>query len=166
MDTMKRLIVTGPKQASFDDVPVPDCPPDGLLVRANVTAISTGSEIRVYRWVPVDEAGKWIYGGVEFPDGPMENGYSMVGEVVEVGANAVGFALGDHVFCDSTHKEYGVVSPDKAYKLPDNVADEHAVFMNILNVGQIAIRNAHPTVGENVAIVGLGVIGQIGRAHV
>ena len=58
---MKRLVITGPRQASFDDVDIPECPPDGLLVRANVTAVSTGTEIRVYRYIPVDEDGEWLH---------------------------------------------------------------------------------------------------------
>ena len=67
---MKRLVITGPRQASFDDVDIPGCPPDGLLVRANVTAVSTGTEIRVYRYIPVDEDGEWLHGGVRFPRWP------------------------------------------------------------------------------------------------
>ena len=95
---MKRLVIKGPRQAYFEDVPIPECPDDGLLVRAVVTAISTGTELRVYRWIPVDEEGKFLHAGMVFPDEPVENGYSMVGRVVEVGRNVTGFAEGDRVF--------------------------------------------------------------------
>lgn len=156
---MKRLVITGPRQASFDDVDVPDCPPDGLLVRANVTAVSTGTEIRVYRYIPVDEDGEWLHGGVRFPDGPLENGYSMVGEVVEAGSDVTAFEVGDRVFCAGTHKEYAVTPARDALKLPDEVSDERGVFLNILGVGQLGLRHGEPQPGENVAIVGLGVIG-------
>ena len=156
---MKRLVITGPRQASFDDVDIPGCPPDGLLVRANVTAVSTGTEIRVYRYIPVDEDGEWLHGGVRFPDGPLENGYSMVGEVVELGRDVTGFNVGDRVFCAGTHKEYAVTPARDALKLPDEVSDERGVFLNILGVGQLGLRHGEPRPGENVAIVGLGVIG-------
>ena len=156
---MKRLVITGPRQASFDDVDIPDCPPDGLLIRANVTAVSTGTEIRVYRFIPVDEDGEWLHGGVRFPDGPVENGYSMVGEVVEVGSDVTGFNVGDRVFCAGTHKEYATSPARDTIKLPDGVTDEQGVFLNILGVGQLGLRHGEPQPGENVAIVGLGVIG-------
>ena len=156
---MKRLVVTGPRQASFDDVDIPECPPDGLLVRANVTAVSTGTEIRVYRYIPVDEDGEWLHGGVRFPEGPLENGYSMVGEVVEAGSNVEDFRVGDRVFCAGTHKEYAATPARDALKLPEEVSDEHGVFLNILGVGQLGLRHGEPQPGENVAIVGLGVIG-------
>ena len=156
---MKRLVVTGPRQASFDDVDIPECPPEGLLVRANVTAVSTGTEIRVYRYIPVDEDGEWLHGGVRFPEGPLENGYSMVGEVVEVGSDVEDFRVGDRVFCAGTHKEYAVTPARDTLKLPDEVTDERGVFLNILGVGQLGLRHGEPRPGENVAIVGLGVIG-------
>ena len=156
---MKRLIITGPRQAEFDEADVPSCGRDELLVRARVTAVSTGTEIRVYRYIPVDEDGEWLHGGVRFPDGPLENGYSMVGDVIEAGAAVKGFRAGDRVFCGATHKEYAAVSALDAVNLPQEVSDERAVFLNILGVGQLGLRHGDPTPGENIVIVGLGVIG-------
>lgn len=151
--------MTGPRQAGFDEVHIPPCPPDGLLVRARVTAVSTGTEIRVYRYVPVDDKGEWLHGGVRFRKGPLENGYSMVGEVVEVGADVTAFDVGDRVFCGGTHKEYAATPATEAVKLPEEVSDERGVFLNILGVGQLGLRHGEPRPGENVAIVGLGVVG-------
>lgn len=156
---MKRLIITGPRRAEFDEADVPSCGRGELLVRARVTAVSTGTEIRVYRYIPVDEDGEWLHGGVRFPDGPLENGYSMVGDVIEAGAAVEGFRAGDRVFCGATHKEYAAVSALDAVKLPQEVSDERAVFLNILGVGQLGLRHGNPTPGENIVIVGLGVIG-------
>ena len=156
---MKRLVITGPRRAAFQEAPIPDCPKDGLLVRAIVTAVSTGTELRVYRWIPVDEEGKYLHAGALFPDGPIENGYSMVGEVAELGADTSGFSRGDRVFLGGTHKEYATTPAGLATSLPDTVTDEQAVFLNILGVGQSALRTGTPTPGENVAVIGLGVIG-------
>ena len=150
---MKRLIVTGPRQAEFDDAPQPDCPADGLLVRARLTAISTGTEIRVFRAQPVDGAGRFLHERVPFVL-PTENGYSMVGDVIEVGDDCRGFAVGDRVFTPSPHKEVAAVSGDLAVKLPAAIPDEQAVFLNILEVGRIAPRRGCPAAGENVALLG------------
>jgi threonine dehydrogenase-like Zn-dependent dehydrogenase len=155
---MKRLLITGPRSASFDDAPLPVCPDDGLVVRARVTAVSTGTEIRVYRAIPVDDAGRFLHERIPFVL-PTENGYSMVGEVVEVGPRVAGFAIGERVFVPAPHKEFAGVAVDRALKLPDGLPDEQAVFLNILEVGHIALRRGNPSPGENVAIVGQGVIG-------
>ena len=157
---MKRLVVTGPRQVEFEDVPVPDCPRDGVLAKAVVTTISTGTETRVYRRTPVDEEGTMQYPGIPFPDGPADNGYSMVGEVVEVGSDVEGFSVGERVFLGESHKEYAAAPASNVVKLPDSIPTEQAVMLNLLGVGHIALRTVDPAPGENVAVVGLGVIGQ------
>ena len=63
---MKRLIVTGPRQVRFEDVPPPPCRADGLLVRATHTALSTGTEMRVFRAIPVDDQGQFLHECVPF----------------------------------------------------------------------------------------------------
>ena len=79
------------------EVSIPPCPAEGLLIRTTVTAISTGTEIRVYRAIPVDAEGQFLHTGVPFAL-PAENGYSLVGQIVEVGPQAQGFKVGDRVF--------------------------------------------------------------------
>jgi threonine dehydrogenase-like Zn-dependent dehydrogenase len=162
---MNRLIVTGPRQAKFEEVQIPECPDDGLLIRAIVTAISTGTEIRVYRWIPVDPEGKYLHGGMLFPDGPAENGYCMVAEVVEVGKDVEGFTKGERVYSSETHKEYAAVDPSSLLKLPDAIPTEHAAMINVLGVGHIAVRTGKPAVGSNVAILGMGVVGLAALAY-
>ena len=86
---MKRLLITGPKKAEFADAPLPGCPSNGVLVKAKVTAISAGTEVRVYRGIAVDDDGKFMHETKPY-ELPCENGYSMVGEVVEVGKKRQG----------------------------------------------------------------------------
>lgn len=156
---VKRLVITGPRSAEFQDVPVPECPQDGLLVRATVTALSTGTEMRTWRGTPVDPDGRLLYPHGVPLDFPYEVGYSMVGRVEAVGPGADGFSVGDRVFVGESHKEYAAVEADLAFRLPDGLPSESAAFLNVLNVGQLALRKGRPGPGENVAIVGLGVIG-------
>ncbi len=157
---MKRLVITGPRQVRFEDVPIPKCPPNGVLVKAMASAISTGTEIRVYRWLPVDEEGKMLHAGMPFPDGPTENGYSMVGEIVDTGAGVSKFSVGDRVFLGGTHKQYDIALSEDVIKIPDSIPTDQAVLLNLLGVAHIALRTGTPNPGENVAVVGLGVIGQ------
>jgi 2-desacetyl-2-hydroxyethyl bacteriochlorophyllide A dehydrogenase len=161
---MKRLIITAPRCAEFEEAPLPICPPDGLLVQARLTAVSTGTEIRVYRLIAVDSAGEYLHAAVPFVV-PTENGYSMVGDVVEVGAEARGFAVGDRVFVPATHREVAVLPAEQATELPPELADEQAVFLSILEVAHLALRRGNPAPGETVAIVGMGVIGLSALAY-
>ena len=156
---MKRLVVTGPRIVELQDVPAPECPRGGLLVRALVTALSTGTEMRTYRGTPVDPDGRLLYPSGVPLEFPYEIGYSMVGRVEAVGADVDGFSVGDRVFVGEPHKQYAAVAADLAFKLPESLPDESAAFLNVLNVGQLALRKGRPGPGENVAIVGLGVVG-------
>ena len=155
---MKRLLITGPRQAVFDDVPMPACPADGLLVRAKVTAISTGTELRVFRNIPVDDEGTMMHGGMPWQI-PIENGYSMAAEVLEVGRDVTGFVEGERVFVPEPHKEYAAVPAGRAIKLPDGLSDEEAAFLHIAQVAHNALRTGRPAPGANVAVVGQGVVG-------
>ena len=154
----KRLIVTGPRKSRFQDVPDPDCPAGGVLVRARMTAVSTGTELRVYRGIPVDREQKYLFPG--FPlQFPVENGYSMVGEVLEVGSDVSDFQSGDRVFVPQPHKQTAVSPAELATRLPAAIPDHAGVFLSIMEVAHIALRRGHVMPGENVAIVGSGVIG-------
>lgn len=161
---MKRLIITAPRQAEFEEALLPACPPDGLLVRARVTAISTGTELRVYRLKPVDTEGKYLHANVPFVL-PTENGYSMVGDVVDVGGEVTGFVIGDRVFVPAAHAEFAAMPASLAVKLPPELTDEQAVFLSILEVAHLALRKGNPAPGENLAIVGQGVIGLSALAY-
>ncbi len=161
---MQRLLVTAPCQAEFEPIAPPVCAPDELVVRARVTAVSTGTEIRVFRLVPVDDAGKFMHATIPF-EVPTENGYSMVGEVLEVGTAVTDFAVGERVFVPATHRHVAAIAATLAIKLPADLPDEEAVFLSIIEVAHLALRRGSPTLGETVAIIGLGVVGLSALAY-
>ena len=157
MQTNRRLIVTGPKQAEIVDADMPDCPDDGVVVRAIVTAVSTGTELRVYRAIPVDEAGRFLHEIIPFQL-PCENGYSMVGEIVEVGSSS-DLQKGQRVFARASHRAFAASPTSRITPIPAHIPDDEATFLSVLEVAHTALRQGAPPVGGNVAIVGQGVIG-------
>ena len=72
---------------------------------------------------------------------------------------AAGFSVGDRVFVTSPHRHYAAALASTAFRLPDNISDEVAVFLAILGVGHIGVRTGRLELGQNVAIIGGGVIG-------
>lgn len=160
---MKRLIIDGPCSATFEEVEPPVCPADGIVVKARVTAMSPGTELRVYRAESVDEEGKFLHEFIPFSL-PAENGYCLVGTVVESAkgvSDLLGNALskGDRVLVPAPHKEYAAVSGQQALRLPETLSDEAASLLNILEVGHIALRRGMPEPGCNLCILGQGIIG-------
>lgn len=155
---MQRLLVYGPRQAAFEEAPDPVCGPDDVLVRALNTAISPGTELRVYRAIPVDDAGQFLHETVPFVL-PTENGYSMVGMVEQAGPQVKNVTLGQRVFLPATHRSRVAMAAERVTVLPDAVTSETAVFLSILEVAHLGLRRGTPQPGEYVAILGLGVIG-------
>jgi len=98
-------------------------------------------------------------------DSPIPLGYSLAGRVREVGKGVDDFARGDRVACAgavvANHAEVNVVPRNLAVHVPDEVSDEEAAFVTVGAIALHGVRLARPALGEVVAVIGLGLIGQI-----
>ncbi|MBF0555806.1 MAG: bi-domain-containing oxidoreductase [Nitrospirae bacterium] len=102
-------------------------------------------------------------------DTPTPLGYSSAGIVVEVGANVHKFSPGDRVACVgagyASHAEYISVPEMLCAHMPQRLADgnhisfEEASFGTLGIIALHGIRSAKLSQGENVAVVGLGLLG-------
>ena len=96
-------------------------------------------------------------------DQPMALGYSTAGTIVALGKNMQGFKVGQRVACAgggyATHAEYNVVPKNLLTPLPNNVDFESAAFTTLGAIALHGFRLAEPQLGENVAVIGLGLLG-------
>jgi predicted dehydrogenase len=103
-------------------------------------------------------------------DSDMVLGYSNAGIVLEVGEGVTGFKVGDYVACAGG----GFASHSEIVRIPRNLAAvvpagpglrdvplEEAAFATVAAIGLQGIRLAELQLGEIVAVIGLGLIGQI-----
>lgn len=92
-------------------------------------------------------------------------GYSSAGEIVAAGNEAEEFRAGDRVACAgqdyASHAEMIFVPKNLCAKIPQNVPDDEAAFATIGAIAMQGIRRAELTPGESVAVVGLGLLGQL-----
>lgn len=102
-------------------------------------------------------------------DQPIPLGYCNAGRVVEVGSGVEGFRVGDRVVSNGPHAEIVAVPNTLCARIPEGVSDEEAAFTPLAAIALQGIRLAAPTLGERVAVFGLGLIGlmavQILRAN-
>jgi predicted dehydrogenase/threonine dehydrogenase-like Zn-dependent dehydrogenase len=92
----------------------------------------------------------------------MQLGYSAAGRVVAVGDAVSGVAPGDRVATASAgHGDYQVVPGLLAVKIPDHVDDESAAFAAVAAIAIQGLRQADVAVGGSVAVIGLGIVGQL-----
>jgi predicted dehydrogenase/threonine dehydrogenase-like Zn-dependent dehydrogenase len=98
-------------------------------------------------------------------DQPMALGYSCAGTVIDVGAGADSFRVGDRVACAgggyAVHAEIAAVPKNLVVKLPDQVDFESAAFTTLGAIALQGIRLADVKLGEIVTVIGLGLLGQL-----
>jgi polar amino acid transport system substrate-binding protein len=95
---------------------------------------------------------------------PTTLGYSCAGTVVAVGAGVDEFRVGDRVACIgegvATHAEYNAVPRNLAVHVPPGVSLEAASSSAVGAIALQSIRQARLELGESVAVIGLGLLGQ------
>ena len=169
------------------DVPSPVLRPGGVLVRTRHSVISVGTERSTVELGRKSLVGK----AMERPDqvrkvldtvaregvasayakvktrlsalSPM--GYSAAGQVEAVGAGVTGLEAGDIVACAgagyASHAERLWVPKNLVVRVPRGVGTEAAAFATMGAIALQGVRQAEPRLGERVAVIGLGILGQM-----
>ncbi len=182
---MKQIISSRGK-VWVDKVPDPTCGPKELLVQNIASALSLGTEkdsievrkkgaLKILRDRPdLKRKAKQLMSkeglvkaykiGMETLREPITLGYSCAGIVLEVGENVSQIKVGDRVACmgyGANHAEFIVVTANLCTKLPVNVSFKEGAFGTLGAIAMQGVRRADVSVGENVAVVGLGLIGSL-----
>ena len=169
------------------DVPTPKAMPGGVLVQSAASLVSAGTERMVVEFAEknlllkarsrpdlvrqtLDKVRRDGFLSTLEAVGnrlarPMALGYSCAGTVIDLGTDVTRFKLGDRVACAgggyAVHAEVVAVPTSLVVKLPENVAFDSAAFSTLGAVAVQGIRLAEVKLGEVVAVIGLGLLGQL-----
>jgi predicted dehydrogenase/threonine dehydrogenase-like Zn-dependent dehydrogenase len=169
------------------DAPVPACRPGGVLVQSLFSLISTGTEVMKVHEASLSMVGKArarpdqvrkvldtvarqgataTYKKVmNRLDSYTPLGYSLCGVVIEVGAGAEEFKVGQLVAAAGNeyalHAEYNSIPVNLCAPVPRGVAPEHAAFSTVGAIAMQGVRRAEPQLGETSLVIGLGLVGQL-----
>lgn len=92
-------------------------------------------------------------------------GYSTSGVVMASMDTRNLFQPGDRVACAgqdyASHSEIVAIPQNLMVKIPDNVSFEDASYTTLGAIALQGVRQAEPTLGDNVCVIGLGLLGQI-----
>jgi 2-desacetyl-2-hydroxyethyl bacteriochlorophyllide A dehydrogenase len=161
---------TSPRHSEVIEERVGAPGPDEVRLRTLFSGISAGTELTAYRGSNPYLTKKWDEASRLFLDGsssfsyPVDGwGYEEVGEVVEVGAEASGVAVGDRIWGTWGHRAATVQKAERsARRILDPGADPRiGIFSQIGAIALNVVLDADIHVGETVAVFGLGVPGQI-----
>ena len=171
----------------IEDVPAPMVKSGGLLVRNYCSLISAGTERafvdlgqksllgkakdrpdlvkKVMRQVKQEGVVNTFRKVMEHIDTPLPLGYSSSGVVEVIGAGIHEFTKGDIVACAgakyANHAEFVFIPQNLCVKVPEGVDHESAAFTTLGSIAMQGVRRAEPQLGDNVAVIGLGLVGQI-----
>ena len=172
---------------TIDNVPSPTLKDDGILVRTRCSIISSGTEKSVVQLAKMNLLSKarsrpdlvkkvlskasqeGLVGTFNIVknlvSAPLPLGYSISGEVISVGKNVNDIKPGQRVACAglgyANHAEINYVPRNLVAPIPDNVQFSDAAFVTVGSIAMQGVRQANLEVGSNVAIIGMGLIGQI-----
>jgi predicted dehydrogenase len=97
-------------------------------------------------------------------DTPKAMGYSCAGEVIAVSEDVDDLKPGDRVASGgqgANHAEVVSVLKNLCVKIPDTVSYEDACYTTLGSIAMQGVRQAELRFGESVAVIGLGLVGQL-----
>lgn len=168
-----------------DELSAPKCPENGILVRNLASVISAGTEktsitnakssllerarkqpkevqmvMNFIKKEGIISTAQRVFAKL---DSYKTLGYSSAGIVIE--SKTEEFLPGDYVACGGAgyalHAEIIAVPKNLAVKVPKNILPEFAAYATVGAIALQGIRQADVRLGDNVAVIGLGLLGQI-----
>lgn len=181
---MKQVIRKGLKDIIVDEVPDPVVTPHHVLVRPLCSLISSGTEtasihreglLKTVAGNPSQLQKIWDVLRVNSPVRTFTEiraklseyavlGYSGAGVVVEKHSTVGDLGIGDPVAYGGEgtgHGETILVGRNLVGRVPPAVPFEHACFATLGSIALNAVRVARLSLGESVAVLGLGLVGQL-----
>ena len=139
---------------------LPDPGPRQILVAADASAISAGTELAVYtgthQWLKDPTLPDWKF--------PFRPGYSAAGTVLAAGAEVTDWKAGDRVSFPGNHASHELLTLGhercRLWRLPEGMCSRRAALACIARYGMGAPIRAGLTLGRSAAVLGLGIIGQ------
>jgi 2-desacetyl-2-hydroxyethyl bacteriochlorophyllide A dehydrogenase len=160
----RTICFTGPRQLELREEVVPDLKDDDLLVQTQLSAISGGTELLVYRGdFPSDlpDAGDAISTNLKYP---LAYGYAAVGRVIAIGKSVDPQWVDRMVFGFQAHSSHFIAATREVLAIPQDVVHDDAVFLPNLETAVNLVQDAAPIIGERGLAMGQGVVGLLTTA--
>lgn len=159
--TERALVFTGEREVSVRPVETPDVGDDEVIVDADLSAISSGTELLVYRdqapsGVEADSSLETLNGDLSYP---LQYGYSLVGTVVDAGSDVDDAWIDRDVIAFHPHQTRFSTTTDSLTRLPSDLDRRAGVLFPSAETATNFLLDGAPKVGERVVVFGAGVIG-------
>jgi len=152
------IVFDARESAAVVDEEIADPGPGQVTLEAILTQVSTGTEMICYRG-EADEGTHWA----EFMRYPRTNGYCMLARICAVGEGVEEVTIGDRVCAAAPHVSHWNVGLSNIWapSVPEDIADEDAVWAVLGVITQTGVRMAEHVMGDRAVVIGLGPLGQL-----
>ena len=167
----RAVVFAEPKRVEIREMETPDPGPDQVGIRTVFSGISQGTE----RWALTGRYGHFDRDySAYYPCSP---GYQAAGVVDAVGSQVTDLKVGDHVFtmgthfldpdhkypgpCQASHSGYLVAAASEVWRVDPEVDLAAASLFHMAGVSRHGVRLTKVQEGDLVAVIGLGMIGQM-----
>jgi L-iditol 2-dehydrogenase len=153
---MKAAIIESPHNLVIKDVPDPVCDPDEVILKTHCSSICNATDVHIWEGTFPKEAR---------PPYPHVLGHECSGEIVEIGKEVSGWAIGDRVGywvkMSGAFGQYNAIKINKlaAAKLSKAISDEEAPIMEIVCGTLRCMYDNGMNIGDRVLVFGQGPTG-------
>ncbi len=165
------VVIGAPRHVEVVEELLPQGRPGQILVRTEVSAISPGTEMLFYRGqapaaLAADAALDATLGAMtqSTPQYPLRYGYACVGRVVEVSDESLAQWLHRRVFAFVPHASHFWVDPGEVLLVPPGLDPAIAALLPNMETAVNFVMDGHPAIGEQVVVIGQGVVGLLTTA--
>ncbi len=162
MKNSQQLWFAAPCSLEFRDQELAEPEADEILVRTLLSGISSGTEMLAYRGqLPHNQTLDPTIQALEnqATSYPLQYGYACVGLVEAAGDRVDKKIIGRHVFALQPHATHFLTKASSVVELPESMVPDAAVFLANMETAVNLVLDAQPALGENVVILGQGVVG-------
>jgi len=162
-----KLLFAAPGRVAIVEEALAAPPPGQVVVRTLTSAISAGSELLAFRGqlpadAPLDETLGALGGGTFTY--PFPYGYAAVGEVVGAGKGVDAAWVGRRVFAFQPHATMFTAPVAELVPVPPGLEPERAALFAQMETAVNLVLDGAPLYGDNVLVIGLGVVGLLATA--
>jgi 2-desacetyl-2-hydroxyethyl bacteriochlorophyllide A dehydrogenase len=160
------VIFKKPYEIELRQNPLPSPRQDEVLIKTQMSAISPGTEMLVYRGqfpssLPIDENIRALTSEFRYP---LKYGYTSIGQVVEIGREVPKSRLNQKFFCFHPHESHYVVNQDQLVPVPADIDPVDALLLPNMETAVNFLMDGRPVIGEVVVVFGQGIVGLLTTA--
>lgn len=155
-----RIAFTGKSRAELQEFEIPAPGPTEIILETLYSLMSPGTEGIAY-------ARKFAEGTAwdEWVQYPFYPGYALIGKIAAIGSDVSGYAVGDRVATRHPHASHVVVDLENGFTtpvpVPEALSSREAAWFALAKIAYMGARAAGYSLGDSVAVIGAGAIGQL-----